>query len=83
MQILCAWDAQSEGLFLFPLCTYGVSPSDNPTGPLAPDHIFALPMFFYVASSLYLAVENLFCHSLDHFLGYLHGCGYYLVVSLG
>lgn len=31
-------------------------------------------------SSLHLAVESLFCQSLSDILGYLHWCGYYLVV---
>ena len=50
---------------------------------LVPNCVSALPTLFDVASSLHLAVENPFCESLGHFLGYLLECECYLGVCLG
>lgn len=44
--------------------------------------VSALPIILDMASSLWLALENLFCQSLDCFLGHLHWCGCYQCVSV-
>lgn len=50
---------------------------------LVPGCTSTLLPFFHMTSSLWLALESLFCWSLGHFLSYLHWCECYLGILWG
>ena len=67
----------------FSVSSVFLPPGDSLITHLAPGCVSALPSLFHANSSLYLAVESLFCQSSGYFLGYLHRCECYLVVFMG
>ena len=74
-----AWGVCCEGLF--PLCSpqhpsHGQLHGSVQLPPVSPFFLHSLMW------PLYLAVESLFCQSSGCFLGYLHWCECYLVVSV-
>ena len=70
---LCRFPMPVVKVCLFALSepTASFPPVDDPLGPSSSQLCLHLPSLLYVASSLHLAVESLFCQSSGHFLDYL------------